>query len=950
MSLYGALFGGVSGLRAQSSKIGVISDNIANVNTIGYKQGQATFATLVVNANSTVSYTTGGVRGGTRLNVDKQGLLSSTESPTDLAISGRGFFVVRSSATVDATSTNSTPLFTRAGSFRQDETGNFVNSQGFYLQGWPLDREGRLPGEAGNLNTTSFANFDSLVNVNVEQVSGISQATTVVRLGANLDAGEKVFPGSSGTVKVDANTPNNLGLASDDILVGSEYGLATADGLHRGDSFSISTGNGLQYTYEYGGFTVGRKASQIGGSANAGDSGVSNTTTYALNTAGAIATSSGVPSYSFNITVPNHGLISGDKLTLSGFIGTVAGVPASQLNATHTVTYVDANTVQISTTAINTGAGNVGPGGITANTRQYGGNIFDASSASQAFFAQIGITDFTAAALTFSITSETAGTRTFKYTTSSPNALAGEFNSLNTLAAAIDAVAGLTARVVDNRLVVGAENASEAVTFANGDITGTPTAVPPKRGIDWLTELGIDDVSSGARRYSNLDGLAKIIEADEGVSAKVNNALNNATLDINVDDPLDTISFADINQLPMTIPVAGNPISIPPVTVGSAVDIVINVAPASYMAVGDSVYLSGLAGGMGGLPGFLPNGGPFEVVATTAGSYTVRIPPELVTQNVAGGSFNGTSTTLVSVAGKSNQGSPLAALGLVNSLSGLGYTPQSTGSLGPRYDSSGAVGKNMASGDITAQFSRNVRIYDALGSGHDIRYSFIKVSTNEWIVEVHAIPPEDVNTALIDGQIAVGRISFNGDGSLRSLSASLTDPVSISWRNGSVPSTVTLNFGTAGQPFGTPGATQIGQTDGLSQFDSSYNVVFANQNGAPVGQLVSVSITEEGVVVASYSNGETQDLFQLPVADFPNPDGLRAITGNVYAQSRDSGEVNLRVAGTNGTGTIVSSALEQSNVDLAEQLTDMIVAQRSYQANTRVIKTTDELLEQLNQI
>lgn len=948
MSLYGALFGGVSGLRAQSSKIGVISDNIANVNTIGYKQGQATFETLVVNSGGNVSYTTGGVRGGTRTNVDKQGLLQSTESPTDIAMSGKGFFVVRSTAETEDTTANNTPLFTRAGSFRQDEVGNFVNSQGFYLQGWPLDREGRLPGEAGNLNTTSFANFDSLVNVNVEQVSGISQATTVVKLGANLDAGEEVFPGSSGTISPDLNTPNNLGLASDDILVGAEYGLASADSLRRGDRFNITTGGGLQYVYEYGGFTVGRKASVTGGAANTGDNGIDNTALVALPAANDLITRG---TNSFDVDLPAHGLITGDEITLAGFVGAVSGVPAAQLNATHTVTYVDANTVRITVAAAHGGAGaNVGPGGITANTRQFAGNIFDAVSSSQAFLAQIGVTDFSAAALTFTITSATAGTRTFKYTTSSPNALAGEFNSLNTLASAIDSVSGLTARVVDNRLVVGAEDASEQVIFANGDVAGTPTATPPKRGIDWLEELGLQNVDVGIRRFSNLAGLATIVENDEGVSATVSNPLNNATLEINVDDPLDTIQFGDLTELPATIPTVGTPIAIPATAAGTAVDIVINVAPPLYMAVNDQVYISGLTSGLGGLPGGLPNGGPYEVIATTAGSYTIRIPANLISTAVAGGNFNGTLASSVSVAGKSNQGSPLAALGLVPSLNSAAYTPQATGVLGPRYDASGTVGQNMASGDITAQFSRNVRIYDSLGSGHDIRYSFIKVDTNEWIVEVHAIPPEDVNTALVDGQIAVGNISFNGDGSLRSLSATLTNPVTISWRNGAVPSTVTLDFGTAGQPFGTPGATNIGLTDGLSQFDSSYNVAFANQNGAPVGQLVSVAITEAGIVVASYSNGETQDLFKLPVADFPNPDGLRSITGNVFAQSRDSGEVNLREAGTNGVGSIVSAALEQSNVDLAEQLTDMIVAQRSYQANTRVIRTTDELLEQLNQI
>ncbi len=184
MSLYGALFGGVSGLSAQSSKIGAISDNIANVNTIGYKQATATFSSLVVNSSSAVSYQTGGVRAGTRLDIDKQGLLQSTQSSTDLAISGGGFFVVRAVPDGSGGGTATTPLYTRAGSFTPDSLGNFVNAQGFFLQGWPLDRNGLLPGEVGNLNTTAFTNFDSLRPVNVESASGVAQGTSTISLGA----------------------------------------------------------------------------------------------------------------------------------------------------------------------------------------------------------------------------------------------------------------------------------------------------------------------------------------------------------------------------------------------------------------------------------------------------------------------------------------------------------------------------------------------------------------------------------------------------------------------------------------------------------------------------------------------------------------------------------------------------------------------------------------------
>ncbi len=948
MSLYGALFGGVSGLKAQSSKIGTISDNIANVNTIGYKQATATFSSLVVNSSNAVSYQTGGVRAGTRLDISKQGLLASTESATDLAISGGGFFVVRAVPDGSVGGTAATPLYTRAGGFAPDALGNFVNAQGFYLQGWPLDRDGRLPGEVGNLNTTAFTNFDSLRPVNVESASGVAQGTSTIELGANLRASEVIFPGQEGTLQADNNTTANLNLAADKIYVGSEYGLATANSVRRGDQMSVSTGNGLEYSYEYGGFTIGRSATIVGGGNNYGDTGTNNTSTRALSAASDIVFATGS---SFTLNIPSHGLISGDRITLSGFPGAIGGTPAAELNAQHVITRIDANTVQITVSSPHGGVvgNNAGPGaGPVADVRQFNGNILDASTATQTFLGQVGTTGFTPAALSFTISTVTAGTRTFRYSATAPNTLSGEFNNLNSLATAIDSVTGLTARVTGGRLVVGSEDASEAVTFANGDAVGSAT----QRGIDWVGELDVSNIEIGSRRFSTMQGLANLVTADEGVSARVNSPLASATLEIRVDDPLDTIAFSDAPDANFAVPTAGTPIAIPAGTyaAGAAIDIVItDAAQPSTLNVGDSVYISGLANGLGGLPGGFPNGGPYLVTARTAGNYTIRIPaPTSVT--LAGGNFAAATGNVVSIASESNQGSLLAQFGLVTSLNGAAYTSQATGSLGPKYDPTGAIGENMASGDITAQFSRNVRVYDSLGSGHDLRFSYIKIAQNNWAVEVHAIPESDVSTALVDGQVVTGNITFNGDGTLRSVTPSLSAPISINWTNGAVPSEITLDLGTSGEPFGTVGATTIGLSDGLSQFDSAYNVNFVNQNGAPVGELVSVAVDAEGIVSATYSNGQTQNLFKLPLASFANPNGLDARSGNIFTQNRESGEVNLREAGTNGTGTIVSAALEQSNVDLAEQLTDIIVAQRSYQANTKVITTADELLDSLNRI
>ncbi len=1007
MSLYGALYSGVSGLKAQSNKIGVISDNISNVNTIGYKGGQGDFETLVTNANSNTTYSPGGVLGGSRQLISKQGLLQSTDSPTDIAISGGGFFIVNQ--TVDGTGQI---LYTRAGSFRQDSTGNFQNAGGFFLQAWPLDREGRLPGEPGNLNTTSSANLSSLKTVNVQNLTGVAAATTNISLGANLQSSQTVYPGAAGVTTMDALHTANFGVKAKDILV-----PGGVNSLTRGDKFVVSTGAGLSYTYRYGGFTFGRDVSNA---AN-GDSGQalltspvtlgslpfattsgSNTVTVTqtahglatgavVTLAGNTAAINGIPASEFNgsyvVTVVNansftfttstsaaaqtlaanpisttngsttvtitqaaHGLATGASVTLAGVAGAINGIPAAELNATHTITVTGANTYTITTTTAATStatgggalvtafANTSGAGTITNTTRPFVGNVLDATSATTPFLGTTGTSGFTAASLSFTITTPSVGTATFTYTSSSPNAQLGQFNTLNNLASAISAVSGLSARVVSNRLYVSATDANESVVFANGSTIGI-SGPPVQAGLDWVRELGLADLGIGTDRFSTLEGLATLVNASSGLTATIENALSAATLNINVNDPLDTITFADKPvAAALTAFVSATPFT---TTNGSTTVTVSHPSPHGF-TTGDIVTLSDLnTGPYNGIPDN-DLAGNFVITVTSPTTYTITVDTAATSSGAAG------DTGLI-VTPPNNSGSILAELGLVDSLNGDPYTPQTTGAIGPAYDPNNSA-KNMASGAIPAQFSRPIRVFDALGTGHDLSLNFLKTGTNTWAIEIFALPETDVTSALPDGQIASGTVTFNGDGSLRSVSASLSQDVAITWTNGAAASTVSFDWGTAGQPFGTPNASTIGKTDGLSQFNSAYRVNFANQNGAPVGELTSVAINDEGYIIASYSNGETQRLFRIPLADFANPDQLRSISGNVYAQTSDSGEVNLSQAGASGVGKIASASLEASNVELADQLTDMIVAQRAYQANTKVISTADNLLQDLNRI
>lgn len=921
MSLYGALFAGVTGLKAQANKIGVISDNIANVNTVGYKSTEAQFETLVVNSGVTSAYSPGGVLANNRLNIDRQGLLIPTDAPTDIALSGDGFFVVNA-----ATDGSDTPLYTRAGSFRKDETGNFVNAGGYYLQGWRLDGNGDIP--------ITSANLDSLSTVNIESATGVASPTTAVSLGANLDASEAVFPGEGLTIGMDSLSTANFGIQADDIIVPAEFSLSTTNSITRLDQFTTTTGNGLEFSYQYGGFSIGRSVTTAGAT-NVGDGQTDVTADITL--AGGELATVGAAQPLIEITLANHGLVTGDTITLAGITpDPLDGIPAAEINTTHVVTRTGANTFTIQTTT-NATAGSVNNLATgTMNIRQFSGNIFDATTVNETFLRNSNVAEFTTAARQLTITTPSVGTVSFTYTSSSPSIASGEFNTVANLAAAIDEVAGLTARVQGGRLIVGAEDANEAVTFANGDGTGTSTL----KGLDWVTELDLVNVASSTRRFSTLQGLADLVNADDGVTAVVSNPLSNTTIDFRVDDPLDTIQFDDYVQNPATR--LGND-AFSSAGGGVGADVVVTVTDASHgLSVGQSVTISG-ATAFGGFTVGELNATHTVASVIDANTYTVVINNAAGGGAVAGGG-NAIDRQLI------NNGSLLAELGLVTSLNGAAYTAQTTGALGPRYDTSGAIGENIASGDIEAQFSRSIRVYDSLGAPHDLQMGVIKIAQNTWAIEVYAVPESDVDTTLSDGQIVTGTISFNGDGSLRSVSSDLVNPVNINWTNGSVSSEITFDWGTAGQPSGTANATAIGDTDGFSQFTSDYNVAFVNQNGSQVGQLIGVSIDEDGIVTASFSNGETQDLYKIPVADFSNPNGLNPQSGNVFGQTRQSGEVNLREAGDNGTGSVVSSALESSNVELSNQLTDLIVAQRAYQSNTQAISATDELLEELNRL
>ena len=183
-------------------------------------------------------------------------------------------------------------------------------------------------------------------------------------------------------------------------------------------------------------------------------------------------------------------------------------------------------------------------------------------------------------------------------------------------------------------------------------------------------------------------------------------------------------------------------------------------------------------------------------------------------------------------------------------------------------------------------------------------------------------------------------VTPNVDGYPELSAAFLTDPTT----GAPVPMDIAIDFG-ARNPLGL--STWQSDNQAMTQYAAPSTTIYQTQDGFPSGFLQKVSIDPDGILSGTYSNGRNQELYQLGLALFRNQWGLQKVGNNLYRETRDAGQATINPPGTGGTGTIASNALEQSNVDLAQEFVDMIIQQRGFQANSKTISTTDSLLSEL---
>ena len=294
------------------------------------------------------------------------------------------------------------------------------------------------------------------------------------------------------------------------------------------------------------------------------------------------------------------------------------------------------------------------------------------------------------------------------------------------------------------------------------------------------------------------------------------------------------------------------------------------------------------------------------------------------------------------------------------------YTPTTAADSMTAYNASTGVG-------VQPDATMSLQVSDSQGGSHTIQYDFLKSSTpDQWYVEVQAVPATDVtNAGGVPGQIAYGTLAFNTDGSIDLADTSLPTNLAMGASAAGAGATTVVNppgAGSATAPGGTTGAAwatsfgvaaqniavSLGPVAGCAGLQQ-VTIGASSQtpgpiNGTPYGTLSNVAIGSDGTITATFSNGDSRTIGQIPLATFPDEDGLTAVNGDAYATSTTSGAYTLQTAGTDGPAKISSSTLESSTVDLSSEFANLIVTQRAYTASSKIITTADEMTQDLLQM
>lgn len=293
----------------------------------------------------------------------------------------------------------------------------------------------------------------------------------------------------------------------------------------------------------------------------------------------------------------------------------------------------------------------------------------------------------------------------------------------------------------------------------------------------------------------------------------------------------------------------------------------------------------------------------------------------------------GPTGLLLTQDGSNVEGFP-AVNGVINSNATLGPLSIATGVTSPpKATANVQLSLNLDSDSaVNGSFSTSVAINDALGATHVLTYNFTKTAANTWTYSI-TIPAADVGKVGAPVVLNNGTLTFDGNGQLLTPAANVAGIAITGFADGASNQTFNWNL------FSANNGGLLTQVSGPSAVSST------QQDGYSSGSLLSFTIGSDGVIQGVFSNGQTNPLGQIALASFANEQGLIRNGSNEFLASLSSGAANVGVPGTGGRGTLSGGALEQSNVDIATQFAQLIVAERSYQANAKSITTFDQVTQ-----
>ncbi|KIM09864.1 MAG: flagellar hook protein FlgE [Sulfurovum sp. FS06-10] len=827
-----SLWAGVTGLQAHQIAMDVEGNNIANVNTTGFKYSRANFADLLSQTSKIATAPQGELGGknsmqiglGTQISsvtkIFKQGSVQVTDKNTDLAIQGDGFFVVSPDG-------GKTYKYGRNGDFSFDAQGNFTDSNGYIIQGWIRDETtGKIDATAPIANITIPPGLTTPAN-----------DTSFITLKANLASGSSVGNNKSPIYTLDANH-GWVDIDGDGIQNALETHVENDTGQNAfdankelyergqdvgalfnasGEAFNLTNGQGVWISYAEA---------------------RTETTTLTFNAATTVVD-----------LVLNGESISGSITSTDD--NAIATYIASLVNQKTALTGVEAQ--------------------VSSGNQIYFVNDNKTGTEEKTKNIKLtkGGTDNT------DLTSNTAITA-YQYTyTSSP---------LNTSHAYDDSIDRKFRTTEDLRNAMQTD-ARLYIDYNN---------VIATQGPDKNDGVAVIVNAQGQFEISNPSGDA--LNADDG-------DITNSTLVVPIQITADTLTTQDITFPAGTVIQAGTILSAPTVINGvtvaaGATAVAYNLTEAATIPTGSTLEASV------GTPMIYPAGTNFRATD----DYNLYL--SVTSLSNASNNIGSNSKFMTSMA---------ALQGTLTSGSGTRTTQ----------------------GVYAASHASSIDVYDSLGSKHTVRFEFSKTGYTtdggtEWSMIISVPEPGDINLGSYPENIITGSISFNSDGSLATYS-----PTNITYtaNNGSTPNqNIELNFGT------------LSQFDGMTSYDSASNTSGISQDGYPGGDLAGIRVDETGTLIGSFTNGRSFGLAQVAMAKFTNNEGLESDGGNTFIQTSNSGDPIIGQAAVGGRGFIQASSLEMSNVDLSRSLTQLIVIQRGYQANSKTITTSDQMLNTLLQL